>query len=285
MANENNAVGGILLLLALLPGVISGKRRLPAGFSAGVAGFLAGAALLLLAPGLRARYQAEMAGADPVSLLNRLMMVPEIVAFWLLASLPCLPLLGAGLVLWLHHERSRLADRKQWRSVLTANRPVTVALLLVALSLTMALAFAVGRPPALRAYYSCFVINAVAAVILLRFLMEKYGQLRFGVLAALLAGTFVFAVTLPAWPDSFRIHRDQVRRDRLIAEAKATGERDLVVPPHTVQRRSLLHYIFVEDLTDDSCFWLNQVAASYYGVDSIRTSEKVEVKTFWRKGE
>lgn len=278
MANENGCIGGPLILAYLF---LQERRlfRIPsADLIGGAAGFLAGMLLLTCNPGVHVRYATEIPAA--VSIGERLAMLPELTAFWGFASLPQLLIAGgcAGLILF--SERKDFFRRRAWR-IFRDDPMLRSACLLLGCSLLMAWVFAAAHPPAIRAYFSTSLLNTIAAIKMFTVAAERFDRLPKVVLPGMTV--LILCLVLPAFPDVLKINREEKARLAHVAELHRQGVRDAVLPLHSVRRNHLLQYIFVEDISPDPDFMVNQMAARYYQFDTVRSQQNYQVKTFWKK--
>ena len=98
-------------------------------------------------------------------------------------------------------------------------------------------------------------------------------------IVSLVCGAAMLAFSIP---DFIRIYQDECQRRILIAEQKAKNIDEITVPEHRTLRRSFLHYVFIEDITSDPCFWLNRNAADYYQVKAIKTLPNTQKTPLYR---
>ncbi len=266
--NESNSLIGSMLFGSVFSLAWLRKHRLPFLFWFAGAGFLAGVVFLLTEPGLHAR---AASGALPFWAIGaKLRLLPQAMAFYLYSS-------------WISWVLVAFFAAARWRNGKFKGDPaLRDCAILLAVSLGTALVFAAaGTLPAVRAYYSGSVLAALAAVRLADSQLRANGP-RVVLTAMSLLAVYAAVILIPASGDFLKIHRDEAVRQELLTEFRRVGERHPVVPPHRVGRRSLLQYIWVEDITDDPEFWLNTLAAKYYGFETIRTSETNAAPRFWQ---
>ena len=259
--NENVALTGILFLTLLAV-----VKPSPFVFCA-LAGWTGGGLFLFTTPGIAKRIAyASSAGAGKgisLSIADTLGKIPEIAGFYAVSS--AVPLLALVLLIVIFR-----------RSITAGTLKKSAAA--VGLSVFAALVFAGAPLPPMRSYYVCSLLVMVACVIVFNEAGAVVRHKEYAAVAMLSAGLILIFSVLP---DFVKIHRDEVNRHNLIEAAKQRGQSEIIVPEHHVLRRSLLQYIFIEDITADPGFWLNRNAAIYYGVQKISTeTSAVETPAF-----
>ncbi|MDD3885326.1 MAG: DUF6056 family protein [Victivallaceae bacterium] len=259
-ANENiAAVGG----LALVTGVIYCRRKkltLPKSVLAGAVAFIAGGVAMFTAPGVWVRAQSTESGMQAAGFVGRIMLLSQVLAFWGAAMPMVLLILGLSAL--------KLKGKLPRSSLVFA-----------AGSLLLALAFAgAGVLPAMRSYYSSTVMMAMAAVVAATAAFRS-ACWRLPLRIAALAGLLI-AVT--ALCDITAIRDDAKRREVEVAEAHAAGERNPVFAAHRTYRKNFFQYIYVEDISADPDFFVNRLAAQYYGFDTVRADRDVPKTGFYQ---
>ena len=243
--NENVALTGLFFLV-----VRAYFKPSMAVFCVAGAWF-AGAVFLFTTPGVLHRIAA--AGGNSLSIGDIAAKIPEIAGFYVASSL--IPLVFFILLLIF-----------SWRKC--SKELLFKTGVLIALSGFAALVFAGCPLPPMRSYYACSVLVIMACCAVFDGANYSLKQRRIVAAVTLAAGLCMLFIALP---DFIKIHQDEVARMRLISAQRAEKVETVVVPEHRTLRRSFLQYIFIEDITSDTSFWLNGNAALYYQVNKIKS--------------
>ena len=254
--NENAALTGLLLFGAKT--FIKPSKLM---FTT-LAGYLGGAVLLFTTPGALKRVASMQNGDTALPVTEMFSKVPEILGFYAGSSLVPLCVLFE-LVIFYGRECKK-------ETFLRAGS-------VFGLSLFSALVFAGAPLPPMRTYYLCSILVMVSCCVIFYETAADSKHANEVTASAVLCAVLILGLALP---DFINIHNDEMLRNKLISEQKSANIEHITVPAHRTLRRSFLHYVFIEDITPDSEFWLNRNAALYYKVKSIKTLQTKQTPLF-----
>ena len=263
----------MVLLLAFVYDAFRRRElgRIPIHLWAGAAGFVAGGAVVLLAPGNQAR--SAVSGNQAASLVGSLAQFATYVAKTFGSYLPrmypwllCILVVAIPVTVIAGSSHSARPARPLWLVWLLA------ALATVA---PFVLKPGVGLLAGARTNTMLAVLLLVAAVSLL----SEPGSLLEHVPGRWIsmAVGFILLLVLLEIAGSVQVAnaiRSQVlERESTISVQRGAGVRDITVAPLAQKPYRTVYYV---DITADPAYWLNAAMAKWYGVDSIRLSDAPE---------
>lgn len=116
-------------------------------------------------------------------------------------------------------------------------------------------------PPRCACFYT--VLTAVSSLMIFTRLESPAVSYAVPAVAALTAAVFIFGVS-----DIYRVHSQDLRQKEIMAEAHAANQTSVVLEPLDYRTKYTAIYQ-LDDLTDDSGFWINDLMAKYYGFGEI----------------
>lgn len=252
--NENTSGGGILLILIVIGSRFLQKQKVKLWMWSGLVGMLTGFCFMIAAPGNRARaiYADDNYGGI-VKYISRAYKITLAVGenFMLLFLIL--------LVLFLIAR----AQKRTWKEL-----SGTLIYLFVGIATCYALVMA--PTPMNRAYFGAGVFLMMACIQCFVLITEEETLIRaakqsfiYGMLLYM-AFSYVDNVVNTA-----RIYRDYSNRDEYIWEQKAEGKTDIVVPLLHEGFESRYSFGYTSDLGEGDEYWINQLACTYYEVDSL----------------
>lgn len=254
-AMENMSAGMLVILTLLMVSFYRRHQTIQFPVIAAYIGSLAGFACLVLAPGNRARADAEI----KVSVFFKFFIICY---YWVFFA-------GLLTVLWL--VLYRLVKKNPH-----AYDPAAVFEAVCYLCGAAAAAFCMLAAPTSpeRTWYIVCVYAVIAAGILYRLLEPHQRPAAQSAVHIVSAGMMVFLLVSMADTCicSYEITAQTREREAYILEQKALGNFTVRTPviahryPFRAKHDALTG---LSDITDDPAYWINQAVAAYYGVDSI----------------
>ena len=252
--NENTSGGGILLILAVMGSVWLQKKKVKPWMWAGLVGMLTGFCFMIAAPGNYGR--ASMAEDNYGGIVKYISRAYKIT---LAVEENFLILLLILLVLFL----TARAQKRTWKEL-----SGVIIYFVVAIATCYALVMA--PTPMNRAYYGAGVFLIMAVVQCFVKITEEETLLRAAkqsfVYGMLLYMVFAY---LDNVVNTARIYRDYTNREQYILEQKAAGNLDITVPLLHEGFESPYSFGYDSDLGEGDEYWVNKMACSYYGVNSL----------------
>lgn len=252
--NENTSGGGLLLVLIAMAGIWQKEKKIRVWMWTGAAGMVTGLLFMVLAPGNRNRAQyAEDNYGGLVKYIARGYKVTLAIEenFFILLLIFLVLLLLAK------------AQKRTWKEL-------SGSLIYFFVFTATCYALILAPTPMNRAYFGAGVFLMLALVQC----FVKVGEEEVTVKA--LKNAFVYGMALfmaftylDNAVDTARIYRDYTNRDRYIWEQKEAGETDITVPLLHEGFESDYSFGYASDFGEDAGYWINQLACTYYGVNSI----------------
>ena len=252
--NENTSGGGILLILVTIAGVWLQKRKIKPWMWSGLAGMLTGFCFMIAAPGnsARAMYAEDNYGGivKYIARAYKITLAIEENFFVLLLILLVLLLLAK-------------AQKHTWKDL-----SGSLVYLVVALATCYALVMA--PTPMNRAYFGAGVFLVMAVIQCFVKITEEETLIHVAkqsfIYGMLLYMTFSYVDNVV---NVARIYRDYSNREEYILEQKAAGNLNITVPLLHEGFESKYSFGYTSDFGDGDEYWINIMACSYYGVDSL----------------
>ena len=252
--NENTSGGGILLILAAMGSVWVQKRKVKPWMWAGLGGMLTGFCFMIAAPGNSARAtQTEDNYGGIVKYIARAYKITLAIEELFLVLLLIL------LVLVLIAR----AQKKAWKEL-------SGTVIYFGVFVATCYALVMAPTPMNRAYFGAGVFLMMAVLQCFVKITEEetwvqvakqsfiYGMLLYMVFSYVDNGVNVA-----------RIYRDYTEREKYIIEQKAAGNRNITVPLLHEGFESKYSFGYTSDFGEGDEYWINKMACSYYGVDSL----------------
>ncbi len=252
--NENTSGGGILLILIVLGSRFLQKQKVRPWMWSGLAGMLTGFCFMIAAPGNRARaiYADDNYGGI-VKYISRAYKITLAVGenFMLLF-----------LILLVLFFIAR-AQKRTWKEL-----SGTLIYLFVGIATCYALVMA--PTPMNRAYFGAGVFLMMACIQCFVLITEEETLIR-AAKQSLIYGMLLYMAFsyVDNVVNTARIYRDYSNRDEYIWEQKAEGKTDIVVPLLHEGFESRYSFGYTSDLGEGDEYWINQLACTYYEVDSL----------------
>ena len=252
--NENTSGGGILLVLAILAAVFREDKKIRPWMWSGLAGMLAGLSAMVAAPGnrIRASYAEDNYGGI-VKYIARAYKVTLAIEenFFVLLLILCVLLILLR------------TQKRTWKEL-------EDILLYTFVFAASCYALVMARTPMSRAYFGAGVFLMIAVLSCFVKVSEEETLIR-ACKTSFIAGLLLYMSF--SYVDSIvnvaRIYRDYHNRDVYIWEQKAEGRTDVIVPLLHEGFETKYSFGYDSDFGEDSGYWINVMAAGYYGVDSI----------------
>lgn len=266
--NENTSLALIVMAAAVLALDLLQKRKPAPWMWSGLAGCVAGCALLFLSPAQSKRLAAAGGMGGLSQWVRRFFSITRDVAEYL--WLPVLVFAAALIVYLLGEKRARGAVT--W-GTLAPLAPAGVFVLGCGISVYSMVGspeFPVWVWSSILALCLIAVLNMAAQISLPDKPAADWGR---GAAALLLVAAVAVSCAVVT-PELYRIKNAYDRREELIARAAETGE-PLVVERITTQCTYSSYNLFNE-LAMDATLWPNTAIANYYGIPSIAARRPVE---------
>lgn len=252
--NENTSGGGILLVLIAIGSAWIQKRKIKPWMWTGLAGMLTGFCFMIAAPGNSARAMyAEDNHGGIVKYVARAYKITLAVEENFLVLLLIL------LVLFLIAR----AQKRTWKEL-----SGTIVYFVVWLATCYALVMA--PTPMNRAYFGAGVFLIMTVIQCFVKITEEEISIRVAkqsfIYGLLLYMVFCYIDNVV---NMARIYRDYSNREQYILEQKAAGNRDITVPLLHEGFESKYSFGYTSDFGEGDEYWVNQMACSYYEVDSL----------------
>lgn len=252
--NENTSGGGLLLVIAAIGMVWFEKRKVKPWMWFGAAGMLVGLAFMVLAPGNQNR--ATLAEDNYGGLVKYVSRAYKIT---LAIEENFFVLLLIFLVLFLIAR----AQKRTWKEL-------DGSLLYLFVFVATCYALVMAPTPMNRAYFGAGIFLIMAAIQCFVKITEEETLIRAGK-QAVIAGLSLYMVFVyvDSVVDTARIYRDYSNRDAYIKEQAAAGNMQITVPLLHEDFETKYSFGYKSDFGEDPEYWINVMARSYYGVESI----------------
>lgn len=262
MTNENNIPATWLLLGVLFAVFLLKKKKLPLWYYAGVLSHIVGSLCMLLAPGVSARMNSATPGcAEPLSgIMDRVAALPELL-LKMHEYLPLTFLLG-GVAAW-----------SLWRApgkTPSIRRQLGLSVAYIFTAYAMTLSFCAAVIPADHAMFSATLLFGTGVMGLVKVWYDHPAARPRPRMFIAVFGALCGVCLLSTVHDHYLMFLQQKERELLIGEQKTSGMMDVSVPAF-VRPSAWCAYIFWVDLSSSPDDYVNRGAATYYGVQSIRT--------------
>lgn len=252
--NENTSGGGILLLLLLIGSMLCQKKKLKPWLYAGPVGMVTGFCIMFSSPGnwTRAALTEDNYGGI-VKYIARAYKITLAVK----ENLFVLLLILLVLVIFAK------VQKRTWKELESV-----VIYFVVAMAICYVLVMV--PTPVARAYFGAAVFLMLACVQCFVLITEEETVIK-AAKQSFIYGMLLYMVFsyVAGVVNAARIYRDYERRDAYILEQKAAGKTDITVPLIQEGFETKYSFGYDTDFAEDSDYWVNVMAAGYYGVSSI----------------
>ena len=252
--NENTSGGGILLILVAIAGVWMQKRKIKPWMWSGLAGMLTGFCFMIAAPGnsVRAIYAEDNYGGiiKYIARAYKITLAVKELFFVLLLILLVLLLIAK-------------AQKRTWKE-LAGSLVYFVVFVATCYALVMA------PTPMNRAYFGAGIFLIMAVIQCFVIITEEETWVRVAK-QSFLCGMLLYMMF--AYVENVvnvaRIYRDYTDREEYILAQKAAGNLNVTVPLLHEGFESKYSFGYTSDFGEEDEYWINIMACSYYGVDSL----------------
>lgn len=252
--NENTSGGGLLLVLITLLLIWQKERKIKIWLLPGVVGMVTGLMFMVLAPGNlgRASYAEDNYGGITKYISRAYKITLAVRENFLLLLLILLLFV--------------LIARAQKRNF----TELKGTFIYFGVAAATCYALVMAPTPMDRAYFGAGVFLMMACIqcfVLIteeETLIKALKQFFLWGMCLYMVFTYVDSVV-----DTARIYRDYTNRDRYILEQKQAGEKDITVPVLHEGFETKYSFGYTSDFGLGREYWINQLASTYYGVDSI----------------
>lgn len=252
--NENTSGGGILLILIILGSRFIQKQKVKPWMWTGLVGMLTGFCFMIAAPGNQAR--AIYADDNYGGILRYFSRAYKIT----LAIGENFFLLLLILLVLIFIAR---AQKRTWKEL-------SGTLIYLGVAIATCYALVMAPTPMDRAYFGAGVFLMMACIQCFVVITEEETWIRAAkqsfIYGLLLYMAFIYVDSVV---DTARIYRDYTNRDQYIMEQKAAGERNITVPLLHEGFETPYSFGYTSDLGEGDEYWINQLACTYYEVDSL----------------
>lgn len=256
--NENTSLALIAMVFCILAARFIKKEKIPGWMTFGFLGNVTGAALLFASPAQAKRLSAAGGFGGLEQWLERFVSISLQVCryFWVLILI----FLIAAFVFAFQNKKT---DRKILLTELLPTGIYAVGALICVYSMVGSPQFPIWAWSSILVFFLIAVMTLVSCIEVNR--TETWRLVKNGLCIGLLIVTAVCFFN--AAPELTRIKEEYSKREQMIADAAASGER-LIVEPITSACTYSSYSLFLE-LNEDPASWPNNAIANYYDIPSI----------------